>query len=369
MRDHHLNAADFFELGELYYQKCDFVTAIEKFQSASQLFYDQRNFEGYLKCLNHLLRMYAERLEHEKLNQTKERLQDLILKEGFELNSKTYYSLGLCASAKGQYKTALEYLEKSLTLALAADQKEDICYSINGLAHLYFLLGRYEDALKEIYNLQVFFQVLSLPEIELSSQITNGHILRAKGKYEQALDIFWQCYELLKPQKNMYLYIRLLFAMGVTYADMKDFAMSRIYLGLVKKTMDPENLKMSWAKVEEELKRVGDIEDNRFDIIYHSVGNKVVEKDKGTVDFKNQFVLLDMLRLFINSPGETFSKEELVKRVWKQNYDPSVHDNKIYVTIKRLRKLIEPDYEKPKYIFRAKNGYYLNKETKIFFEN
>ena len=88
-----------------------------------------------------------------------------------------------------------------------------------------------------------------------------------------------------------------------------------------------------------------------------------------SVDFKNQFVLLDMLRLFINSPGETFSKEELVKRVWKQNYDPSVHDNKIYVTIKRLRKLIEPDYEKPKYIFRAKNGYYLNKETKIFFEN
>ncbi len=75
-----------------------------------------------------------------------------------------------------------------------------------------------------------------------------------------------------------------------------------------------------------------------------------------------------MLRLFMKQPGAVYSKESLVKQVWKQDYDPGVHDNKIYVTIKRLRKLIEPDYEKPKYIFRAKNGYYLNKNTKILME-
>ena len=63
-----------------------------------------------------------------------------------------------------------------------------------------------------------------------------------------------------------------------------------------------------------------------------------------------------------------FSKEYLVENVWKQPYDPSVHDNKIYVTIKRLRKLIEPEYDKPKYLFRAKNGYYFNKAVKVHFE-
>ena len=72
-----------------------------------------------------------------------------------------------------------------------------------------------------------------------------------------------------------------------------------------------------------------------------------------------------MLKLFISRQGEVFTKEYLVERVWKQDYNPDVHDNKIYVTIKRLRKMIEPDYDKPKYIFRAKNGYYLNKATKI----
>jgi DNA-binding response OmpR family regulator len=63
--------------------------------------------------------------------------------------------------------------------------------------------------------------------------------------------------------------------------------------------------------------------------------------------------------------GKVYSKEFLVEKIWKQSYDPSVHDNKIYVTIKRLRKLIEPDYDKPKYIYRAKNGYFMNKAAKI----
>jgi DNA-binding response OmpR family regulator len=77
---------------------------------------------------------------------------------------------------------------------------------------------------------------------------------------------------------------------------------------------------------------------------------------------------LDLLRLFVQNQGHIYSKEYLVENVWKQPYDPAIHDNKIYVTIKRLRKLIEPDYEKPKYIFRAKNGYYMNKAARVHLE-
>ena len=91
----------------------------------------------------------------------------------------------------------------------------------------------------------------------------------------------------------------------------------------------------------------------------------VTEKTKGKIDFKNQFILLEMLKLFLAHPGRVFSKEEFIETVWKQSYNPSVHDNKIYVTIKRLRKVIEPDYNKPKYLFLAKNGYYFSKDVHI----
>lgn len=356
------------ELGKLYYERCDFGVAIEKFKQAAAGFYEVRDFEKYLKCQNYLLKMYAEREEAENIRSTKEKLQDLVLKEGFELNSKTYYTLGICASHKGQYDLALDYFQKALAIALAMDNKQDICYAISGLAITYYHLDRVQEALKEIYNLQVFFQVLPLPEVKLSCMMLNAHILRKMKKYDQAIEILWECYDLLSEEKNMYQYFCLLFGMAITYRDAGEADMARMYLQLAKRSIDPKNLAWTHKQICRELEELGVTNKEEYDLVLEAGSNAVTEKKKGQIDFKNQFILLDMLRLFMRNPGQIHTKETLVKTVWKQDYDPSVHDNKIYVTIKRLRKMIEPDYDKPRYIFRAKNGYYLNKNTKVLVE-
>jgi len=357
------------EVGRLYFERGDFHRAIEKISDAAHEFYKGKDFGSFLKCQNMLLRMYAEMEESEKIKVIKENLQDLVLNKNVELSSKTYYTLALCASYKGQYETALEYLEKSLDLALSCDNKEDICYAIHGLAIVYHFLGRYDDSLKEIHNLQVCFQVIDLSELKLSSQILNGHVLLKMKKFKQALEVFWQCYDILKEQKNLYMYVNLLFAMGITYADSGEMDLGKMYLNLAKRSVDPSNLRYLSRSINERLKRLGAMEDSEYDIVFNSSTNTVMEKKKGKVDFKNQFILLDMLHLFLKSPGEVYTKEDLVERVWKQNYDPAVHDNKVYVTIKRLRMMIEPDYDSPKYIYRAKDGYYLNKSARIFLNN
>ena len=356
------------ELATLYYERCDFGIAVEKFKDAAEGFFIENRYDLYLKCQNHLLRIFAEREEHENIRVTKERIQDLVLKEGFELTAKTYYTLGICASYKGQFDVALDYFQKSLAISLAADHKPDICYAINGLARTYYALDRLSEALKEIYNLQVFFQVIPLRDLKISSQMLNGQIFRKMKKYDQALEIFWECYDLVRVEKNMFIYLSLLYGMAITYKEAGETDMARMYLKLAKKSADPDNLKYLSRHIEIQLSEMGIATGEDYDLIFDAVSNSVMEKKKGRVDFKNQFILLDMLRLFMKQPGAVHSKENLVKQVWKQDYDPAVHDNKIYVTIKRLRKLIEPDYEKPKYIFRAKNGYYLNKNTKILME-
>lgn len=368
-RDSQISQVDtVFEIGKLYCDRSDFQIAIKKLIEASSLYYADKNHDGYLKCSNLLLRMYAEMEEFEKINEIKETLQKIVVQDHVELNAKTYYSLGLCAAYRRQFKVALEYLEKSLAVSLAKDNKEDICYAINGLCIVYTFLGRLEDALKEIYNLQVFFQVMPLEELQLSSQLMNGHILRKMGKYDEALNVFWQCYEILKTQKNIYMYLSLLYAMGVTYQESGEYDLARLYLNLVKKSIDPKNLKYLNKLIDSALKELGEHDESSYDLIFNFTGGSVVEKKKGKIDFKNQFILLDLLKLFVQNPGQVYSKETLVEKVWKQSYDPSVHDNKIYVTIKRLRRLIEPEYDKPKYIFRAKNGYYLNKSARILLD-
>lgn len=357
-----------YEMGKLYCDRGDFVLAIEKLNEGATQSLEQKDFDLFLKCTNLVLRMHAEREEHDKITKIKEKLQDLVLTEGFELSSKTYYSLGICAYYKSQWDMSLEYFQKALSIALENDSKVDMCYAITGLVIVYSSTDRQTEALREIYNLQVFFQVLDLPELKLLTEINNGRILRNLGRYEEALEVFWASYEAVKKTKNMTTMIHLFFLMGTTYLELADKDMARVYLFLAQKTIDPENMKHLARLIDGKIAEMGGDTSSNFDLIFDSLNHAVVEKKLGKIDFKNQFILLDLLKLFVQNPGQVFSKENLVDRIWKQEYDPMVHDNKIYVTIKRLRKMIEPDYEKPKYIFRAKNGYYLNKMARIQME-
>jgi tetratricopeptide (TPR) repeat protein len=357
------------EFGKLYSDRCDFLLAIPKFQEAAEGYYLERNISGYLECQNNLLRIYAEMEQFDQIQALKEKIQDLVLKEGFELSSKTYYTLALCASYKGQNETALEYLQKALAIALANDHKKDICYAINGLAICYKNLGKHAEALKELYNLQIFFQVLEVPEVRIASQILNAQIYNELKKYDQALELLWQTYDLLKEHKILHLHLRVLYNMGRTYMMMGDKEVARTHFKLCNRSLDPRNMVRLARSVEDALQELGGDSVSNYDLIFELEKHAVVEKKLGRIDFKNQFILMDLLRLFVQNQGQVFSKEYLVEHVWRQNYDPSVHDNKIYVTIKRLRKMIEPDYDKPKYIFRAKNGYFMNKSAKVLIEN
>ena len=102
-----LNDDRIFELGKLHADRGDFDSAINYLNQASEIYFTSKDFSQYLKCQNLLLRIYAEKEQFDEINLTKEKLQDLVLKEGFELNAKTYYTLSTCACYKGQYENAL----------------------------------------------------------------------------------------------------------------------------------------------------------------------------------------------------------------------------------------------------------------------
>lgn len=361
-------ADELYEFGKLKGELGDFSAAIPKLEESARLYSDLKEHRLYIKSLTLILRMLAEMEDSKGVQSIKDRLYDYVTREKIDLNSTTYYTLALVCSHRGEYAQALEHLEKALAMALQQDSKEDMCYAIHGLAAVYWSLGRTEDALKEIYNLRVFFQVMKMPELEISSQILNGYILVSLKKYDEAVELFWKAFESLKDQKNMYTYVSLLLAMGYTYVEAGEPDLARTYLKLGSQMADPRHFAFLTRKIGELTRRIQGKGENNFDLVFDPASNSVIERKKGKIDFKNQFILLDMLKLFLRNPGEVYSKEALVKAVWRQDYDPSVHDNKIYVTIKRLRQLIEPDFDKPKYIYRAKNGYYLNRNTRVSIE-
>lgn len=367
-----MNSADHeFEIGKLYCDRGDFDKAISHINSAAATYFSTKDYNKFLECKNLLLRSYAELDQLDLLNETKEKLQDLVLKEGFELTSKTYYVLGLSAFYKNQLGVAQDYLQKSLELALAKDNKEDLCRAIFGLANCYAhpSIGKYSEALKEIYNLEVFFQVLHLPELRTSALFVNAKILVHFKKHNEAIDILWQAYDLLKETKNIVMATYLMVALADVYYELGERDLAKMYISLAGKSIAPPAGSRLDRTLKEYKEKIGGAPESHYDLIFDNEKNLVIEKKIGKVDFKSQFILLDLLRLFVQNQGRVYSKEYLVENVWKQPYDPSVHDNKIYVTIKRLRKMIEPDFDKPKYIFRAKNGYFMNKSVQVHMEH
>lgn len=85
--------------------------------------------------------------------------------------------------------------------------------------------------------------------------------------------------------------------------------------------------------------KVFDIENNEIEMDEHKRQLKI---NGQILDFADREVLWAFSHLFIKNPGVFFSKEELVKRVWKETYNPLVHDTRIYTSTRRLRSFVEP---------------------------
>jgi hypothetical protein len=58
--------------------------------------------------------------------------------------------------------------------------------------------------LKEVYNLNIFLQVINSTELKIGSANSNARILIDMKKYEQALDLLWMAYEEIKHSKQLY---------------------------------------------------------------------------------------------------------------------------------------------------------------------
>ena len=210
---------------------------------------------------------------------------------------------------------------------------------------------------------------MSILNLELESTLLKAKILKNQQNFSLALNTLLCSFDKLKKEKNYFLLSYFLFEIGLLYKEMGETQKALSFFHSLNYLIDEHNFPRLFELTKQELQALSPYEQKEgYDIIINISSHKVIEKTKGKINFKNQFMLFDVLKLFILNPNKVFSKKELTEKIWKEEYNSKAHDNKIYVTIKRLREILEPKDARSRYIFRSKGGYHLNLGLKILVQ-
>ena len=197
-----------------------------------------------------------------------------------------------------------------------------------------------------------------------------GKIYFEMDRFDDALAAFDSATANLLDKKCWNLHGYVLLGKGMVYKMMGQFDKSLLFCNLAGSFSDPSVFKRLDGLIKNEVQ---DINDSNVDIFLDRTNRKVHEQSLGTIDFKHRFVLLEILFLLAKNSGVYYDKEGLAKAIWKDEYNPLIHDKLIYTSVSRLRKLIEPKSfddkidSKRKYILRGKDGYTFNPLAKIRF--
>lgn len=268
--------------------------------------------------------------------------------------------------SKKQPAECQAYIHSALTKATLTRDLNTLARALLLLAYTYTLdKNTYGPALQALDKVDVLLAEVENPEVQLSSLILRAYIFTQKQAYKEAVDILWRSYEKAK-LSGFYPHISSILAqLARVYRDQKHEEQFQLYAELALKGTDKVKMPRLYKMISEICPMGLESLRPQNDFEIDESSRVVKERSKGNIDFKNQHILYELALLFIKNPGHRFSKEDLVELIWKQVYDPELHDNLIYVSIKRLRTLIEPDLESPRYLLRDRKGYYLNPQTII----
>jgi tetratricopeptide (TPR) repeat protein len=366
-----------FQAALFSYHRGEYTKALPEFEKISERLYRAGDWSRFVESSIYVLRLLAEQEDFKKVDRIEARLRDIESTKASRLAgavspklwSRLHYVLGICHVYRGQqHEAAMDRFRDSIQAAIACDDRSALAWPLYGAATVLYARDRHEDALRELDKLKTLLSCCPVPEIASSAHLLHALILRNQGKLDQALQSTWIAFESLRDQPHLGLYLHTLATLGTIFSLKNDPNTARLYLDLARRSLKRSEFPRIARIVDEALEKTGGAM-KTYDLELNLSTGTLNEVRKGEIKFDGQFILRDLLRVFmeasVGNPGATLSKEDLVREVWAEDYRPQSHDNKIYVNIKRLRRLIEPDDGSTEYILRGKLGYYLNPNLRI----
>ncbi|MGZ3774094.1 MAG: winged helix-turn-helix domain-containing protein [Pseudobdellovibrionaceae bacterium] len=287
---------------------------------------------------------------------------------GFESASAQYLIAHYLLIKKAD--EAATAIDRAITTATLTQNLLYLARSMTLAVH-YYSIEPHRNLTRVIENLDkidIIIKELALDDLMITSLVLRSYANGSRRQFERAFDLIWKAYE--KAQHSGYQIVMptILAQIARLYQQQNRQDFFQMYADQALRGVHEKTHPRLYRQISEFCNFYSVKPISAYDFILDEEHNSLHERDKGFIDFKSQHILLDLTILFLKNPGTRFSKEDLIEQIWKQVYDADTHDNLIYVSIKRLRFLLEPNSESPKYILRDRQGYYLNSQTQIQFK-
>lgn len=359
----------YYQLGKVYYDKADFDKANAAFEK-SLLFADPI-IDGFsiLKTYGFLIRIASEKLEGERAQKyisESEKIMDLLSRNLATLNAEYFYNLGVIKNYSGEFEEARVNFELAHRKSNEENDPELLSKCLLSLATNAYYRKDLELSLKYLDQLNDLLKIIKKYYLSGSMYTYYARIFIELNENEKALNYYKLANEYLQSKKCWNLYGYILYGKAIALKKAGNFEQALGMFNLALESIDSSAFRRLNNLIELEIE---DVNDSTVDLYLDRTNRKIVERSLGTIDFKHRFVLLEILFLLSKFPGTYFDKEQLAKMIWKDEYNPLIHDKLIYTSVSRLRKLIEPEDgdTKRKYIIRGKDGYTFNPLAKIRF--
>ena len=359
-----------YSLAKIYYDKADLILAEECFKKALENTKEGRDIFLKFKILGFLIRIAFEQMKKDDvtsyITQSEELLEHTSKNLG-SLSAEYFYNCGILKTYKSEHRESEKFLELALNKAKKENDYELQAKCLYALAKTKFHLIEYDEALDHLNFLTQLLAVINKSYLCGTMYLLTANLHLELERLDSAEKYFKLASEHLMAKKCWNLCGSVFLGRGKIHNKKGEFVRALLFFDLALETVDKTVFKRTTQIIEAEIE---DVKDADVDIYLDKVNRKVVEKSVGTIDFRHRFVLLEILFLLAKNVGNYYDKEELAKLIWKDEYNPLIHDKLIYTSISRLRKLIEPplsEESKRKYIVRGKDGYTFCSTAKIRF--
>lgn len=353
------------EIGKLYFKSCDFDLALGHLDEGLNRSIEDKDYVRFAKYFPILLRILSEKSEFKKISDYLTKIATVMALIPRDSLSKIYYAMGIASVYQAQMIKARDYFQLAQKSQRSPVDEVAALFGLATVALRTDCENEFSILIHQIHSLNTH---LNDYDFIMASLLLETQYFIQKGIWDKALCHLEQSLQSALANQNIYMVLNTHYTLGRLYQAKNEFDLAKKHYLICDSFLIKKDLRHFHDQICTRLEEVSKAESKYQVLQIRQTPKPSLKLETGEeISFKNQFTLHKLFTILAKAKGNSLNKEEIVNQLWCENYHPFQHDNKLHVTISRLRKILSK-YGLNDLILNSEEGYKLPPYIKVHYQ-